>query len=84
MLYALLIEQRRSATERGLPPRAIEGGEIEGELTLSCVPGVAANWLVPNLGRFVSMHSNIAVHVAEKLRPTTSKPPMQHQLGSKQ
>jgi DNA-binding transcriptional LysR family regulator len=51
-----LLRLQRAAT-------AIEGGEIEGELTLSCVPGVAANWLVPNLGRFVAMHSNIAVHV---------------------
>ena len=43
--------------------QAIESGEIEGELTVSCVPGVAANWLVPNLGDFVSQHARIAVHV---------------------
>lgn len=42
---------------------AIQDGEIEGELTLSCVPGIASNWLVPNLGRFVAMHSSIGVHV---------------------
>jgi len=42
---------------------AIQSGQLEGELTVSCVPGIAANWLVPNLGRFVEMHANIAVHV---------------------
>lgn len=42
---------------------AIQNGEIEGEIVLSCVPGLAANWLVPRLGRFLSLHANIAVHV---------------------
>ena len=42
---------------------AIQNGEIEGEITLSCVPGLAANWLVPRLGRFLSLHANVAVHV---------------------
>lgn len=42
---------------------AIKSGEIEGEITLSCVPGLAANWLVPRLGEFLSLHSNVAVHV---------------------
>lgn len=43
--------------------KAITNGEIEGELTVSCVPGIASNWLVPCLGEFLSMHTNIAVHV---------------------
>lgn len=42
---------------------AIQSGEIEGELTLSCVPGIASNWLVPSLGEFLSKHANIAVHL---------------------
>ena len=42
---------------------AIKSGEIEGEITLSCVPGLAANWLVPRLGEFLSLHANVAVHV---------------------
>jgi DNA-binding transcriptional LysR family regulator len=42
---------------------AIQNGEIEGEITPSCVPGLAANWLVPRLGQFLSLHANVAVHV---------------------
>ena len=42
---------------------AIQNGEIEGEITLSCVPGLATNWLVPRLGDFLSRHANVTVHV---------------------
>jgi len=39
----------------------IEFGSISGEVTLSCVPGLAANWLVPKLGGFLEEHENIVV-----------------------
>ena len=42
---------------------ALRAGEIEGEITISCVPGLASNWLVPNLGTFLSLNTRIAVHV---------------------
>jgi LysR family transcriptional regulator, glycine cleavage system transcriptional activator len=42
---------------------AIESGELEGEITLSCVPGLAANWLVPALGDFLATHNNVSVRI---------------------
>ncbi|MFN4140471.1 LysR substrate-binding domain-containing protein [Aestuariivirga sp.] len=42
---------------------ALRAGELEGEITISCVPGLASNWLVPKLGEFLVAHSSIAVHV---------------------
>jgi DNA-binding transcriptional LysR family regulator len=42
---------------------AIENGELEGEITLSCVPGLAANWLVPALHSFLASHSGISLRI---------------------
>jgi len=42
---------------------AIARDELEGELRVSCVPGLASNWLVPSLGAFLASHANIRIHV---------------------
>ena len=38
-------------------------GEIEGELKVSCVPGLGANWFVDELGSFLRSYDNVSVHV---------------------
>jgi len=41
----------------------VSRGEIEGELTVSCVPGLGSNWFVPALGEFLDAFAKIQVHV---------------------
>ncbi len=41
----------------------ISNGEIEGDLTVSCVPGLGANWFVPALGEFLDTYAKLHVHV---------------------
>ena len=45
----------------------IQSGEIEGDLTVSCVPGLAANWFVPILGEFLEAHPKIRIRVVTDL-----------------
>ena len=42
---------------------AIARDELEGEIRVACVPGLASNWLVPSLGTFLASHANIKIHV---------------------
>jgi DNA-binding transcriptional LysR family regulator len=37
--------------------------ELEGDLTVSCVPGLGSNWFVPLLGKFLSSYTGLNVHV---------------------
>ena len=41
----------------------ISSGEIEGDLTVACVPGLGANWFVSVLGEFLDTYAKIDVHV---------------------
>ncbi len=41
----------------------IGSGDFEGEAKISCVPGLAANWLVPSLGDFIARYAKVQVHV---------------------
>ncbi|HEY6629852.1 MAG TPA: LysR substrate-binding domain-containing protein [Rhizobiaceae bacterium] len=59
----LLISVEECLDRLQMATNALQSGQIEGQLTISCVPGIASNWLVPNLGAFLSTHVNIAVHV---------------------
>ena len=43
--------------------RELKEGGLEGELTISCVPGLAANWLIPLLGDFLNKYAKLRVHV---------------------
>ena len=36
---------------------------LEGDLTVSCVPGLGSNWFVPLLGKFLSSYTGLNVHV---------------------
>jgi LysR family glycine cleavage system transcriptional activator len=38
-------------------------GNLEGDLTISCVPGLGANWLVPLLGQFLEAFPKLRVKV---------------------
>jgi LysR family transcriptional regulator, glycine cleavage system transcriptional activator len=38
-------------------------GKLEGHLTISCVPGLGANWFVPLLGQFLEAFPRLRVHV---------------------
>ncbi len=41
----------------------IQGGVFEGDLTVSCVPGLGANWLVPILGEFLSTYARVRIRI---------------------
>lgn len=41
----------------------IHFGEIEGELNVSCVPGLGANWFVHELGNFLKSYEKVHVQV---------------------
>jgi DNA-binding transcriptional LysR family regulator len=46
--------------------RAAEGiseSGLEGDLTVSCVPGLGTNWFVPILGDFLRSYAKLRVHV---------------------
>lgn len=53
----------------------IRSGDVEGDLTVTCVPGLAANWLVPILGDFLATYSRIRVHIVTEYwrHPSASK-----------
>jgi len=53
---------------------AIELGSISGEVTISCVPGLAANWLVPKLGGFLKENENIVVKLITDYWNLRSRP----------
>ena len=46
---------------------------FEGNLTVSCVPGLGTYWFIPALGQFLQSYSNLEVHVVTDLwhQPTT-------------
>ncbi len=41
----------------------LKDGGLEGDLTVSCVPGLGANWLVPILGEFLKTYAKLRVRV---------------------
>jgi DNA-binding transcriptional LysR family regulator len=51
----------------------IQGGGYRGEITISCIPGLAANWLAPILGDFLAIHPRIKIHMLTDYwrRPST-------------
>jgi len=42
---------------------SVSNEELEGELTVSCVPGLGSNWFVPLLGKFLRSYTGLNVHV---------------------
>jgi LysR family glycine cleavage system transcriptional activator len=42
---------------------AVRRGELEGDVTLACVPGLAANWLPAVLSEFLATHANITIRI---------------------
>ncbi len=41
----------------------ISSGKVEGELTVSCVPGLGANWLAPLIGEFLELHDGVRINL---------------------
>lgn len=41
----------------------VKAGHLEGELSVSCVPGLGANWLVPLLGQFLKTFPRLRLTV---------------------
>jgi DNA-binding transcriptional LysR family regulator len=41
----------------------VSNEELEGELTVSCVPGLGSNWFVPLLGNFLRSYTGLNVYV---------------------
>jgi LysR family transcriptional regulator, glycine cleavage system transcriptional activator len=41
----------------------VRTGDLEGDLSVSCVPGLGANWLVPLLGQFLDAFPKLRVKV---------------------
>jgi len=37
--------------------------DVECELTISCVPGLATCWLIPNLGDFLKPYANLSIRI---------------------
>jgi DNA-binding transcriptional LysR family regulator len=42
---------------------AVRRGELEGDVTLACVPGLAANWLPAVLSEFLAAHVNVTIRI---------------------
>jgi DNA-binding transcriptional LysR family regulator len=42
---------------------AVRRGELEGDVTLACVPGLAANWLPTVLSEFLATHANVTIRI---------------------
>jgi DNA-binding transcriptional LysR family regulator len=42
---------------------AVRRGELEGDVTLACVPGLAANWLPAVLSEFLAAHTNVTIRI---------------------
>jgi len=42
---------------------SVSNEELEGELTVSCVPGLGSNWFVPLLGNFLRSYTGLNVYV---------------------
>lgn len=45
----------------GAAVRSVDSGSFEGSLIVSCMPGLAATWLIPKLAQFMDRYPNIAL-----------------------
>lgn len=43
--------------------RSVDSGSFEGSLIVSCMPGLAATWLIPKMSQFLDRYPNIALTV---------------------
>lgn len=66
--YARNVRARLDDVERDTLALMAKGG-AGGALELGVVPTFAAKWLVPRLGDFQRLHSDIAVHLSSRTRP---------------
>ncbi|UXX84742.1 LysR substrate-binding domain-containing protein [Roseovarius pelagicus] len=52
----------------GAAVRSVHSGSFEGSLIISCMPGLAATWLIPKLAQFMDAYPNIALTVLSAVR----------------
>ncbi|MGU9957804.1 MAG: LysR substrate-binding domain-containing protein [Arenicellales bacterium WSBS_2016_MAG_OTU3] len=45
----------------------VADSELEGTLTVSCVPGLGTNWFIPTLGEFLKSYTKLDVHIVTGL-----------------
>ncbi|WP_260175579.1 MULTISPECIES: LysR family transcriptional regulator, partial [Paraburkholderia] len=66
--YAVQVRETLDRLERDslyLMGQPLDGASIE----IAAIPTFATRWLIPRLKRFQNLHSNITVHIAERMEP---------------
>lgn len=61
--HLLLARVTDSFDRLSLATEEVVDNELEGELTVSCVPGLGTNWFIPILGQFLKSYTRLDVHI---------------------